>query len=107
MKIKIGYKTYQVKKIAMALCEGDSLGAVDHKKGEIYISQGLVGPDYVETLLHEVGHCICDVWGIGDSSDSEKTIDISEEDMVRRTYSGLTTVFVDNRWLLKHIMDAL
>lgn len=66
----------------------DSYGATFFQTGRIVISEGLSLQNLVNTLLHEVQHCINNSYGVDDGAD--------EEHSTTQSANGWQQVYVDN-----------
>lgn len=100
-EVKIGYKKYKILNL-------DSVSARTNEiNGQFFAQDGIIALSSTEdsvshanTLLHEILHAIVYQWGI--------ELDDKEEEKICNTLAnGLTTVFVDNPWLLPHIQKNL
>jgi len=97
-KIKIGYRTYDIEvNDRVWNKQTESYGQFLSKEGIICMSSEEDNISQANTLLHEILHGIVYQWGL----DSE--LDDKEERIVNTITNGLTTVFVDNPWILSFI----
>ena len=73
---------------------------MDRSDGMIALSSTEDSVSHVNTLVHEILHAIVFQWGI--------ELDEKEEEKICNTLAnGLTTVCVDNPWLLSYIQKQL
>jgi hypothetical protein len=72
-------------------------GVTDHARSKITLSSGLSDIQEIETLIHELSHCVDYVFN-GDKM---------EEDQVRAMSLGWTTLLRDNKKLFQNILDKL
>lgn len=98
MKLKIGYATYELSFVKNVLAEKTS-GSCSTDKREIQVDSELNKADTLATLLHETLHGIWDMWEMGDVEEEE------EEKKVSQLTNGLMAVIVDNKKLIKELLD--
>ena len=97
--IKIGYLNYQFD------FWPDTFSSTEKAQGEFFEEAGKIGikssaiPSVqgVNTLFHEILHAAIYQYGLQD------TLEGHEEKVVNTLANGLTTVFVDNKWLVDYI----
>ena len=97
--IKIGYLNYQFD------FWPDTFASTEKAQGEFFEEAGKIGikssaiPSVqgVNTLFHEILHAAIYQYGLQD------TLEGHEEKVVNTLANGLTTVFVDNKWLVDYI----
>ena len=99
--IKVGYKSYKVKKLDSIVSKCNEInGQFLASDGMIALSPTEDNISHTNTLIHEILHAIVYQWGI--------EIDDKEEEKICNTLAnGLTTVYVDNPWLLPYIQKQL
>lgn len=99
-KIKIGYRNYDIKvEDKVWNKQTESFGQFLSEEGIITVSSKEDAISQANTLLHEILHGIVYQWGLGEEM-SDK-----EEKIVNTLTNGLTTVFVDNPWLLQFLIN--
>jgi len=99
--IKVGYKSYQIKSLDSLISRCNEInGQFLAQDGIIALSSTEDNVSHTNTLLHEILHAIMYQWGI-DIGDKE------EERICNTIANGLTTVLVDNPWLLTYIQKNL
>ena len=99
--IKIGYRNYKIKTLDSIVSKCNEIN------GQFLASDGMIALSSTEdnisptnTLIHEILHAIVYQWGI--------ELDDKEEEKICNTLAnGLTTVYVDNPWLLPYIQKQL
>lgn len=78
-------------------------GETNYSKHIIYYDPNQVATEHVNTIMHEIGHCITYVFGMKFKKDSD------EEYFVNAFTNGLVTVFNDNpellKWMLEHLEE--
>lgn len=100
-EIKIGYRNYKIKNLDSIVSKCNEIN------GQFFASDGIIALSseedsisHTNTLIHEILHGIVYQWGID--------IDEKEEEKICNTIAnGLTTVLVDNPWLLTYIQKNL
>lgn len=96
--IKIGYKKYILEvNDKVWNRQTESYGQFLSKEGIIAISSEEEGISQANTLIHEILHGIVYQWGL------ELDLDTKEEKVVNALSNGLSTVFMDNPWLINFI----
>ena len=99
--IKIGYKNYKIKSLDSIVSKCNEInGQFLAADGMIALSSTEDNISHANTLIHEILHAIVYQWGI--------ELDDKEEEKICNTLAnGLTTVYVDNPWLLPYIQKQL
>ena len=99
--IKIGYKNYKIKSLDSIVSKCNEInGQFFASDGTIALSSTEDNISHANTLIHEILHAIVYQWGI--------ELDDKEEEKICNTLAnGLTTVYVDNPWLLPYIQKQL
>ena len=99
--IKIGYRNYKIKTLDSIVSKCNEInGRFLASDGMIALSQTEDDISHTNTLIHEILHAIVYQWGI--------ELDDKEEEKICNTLAnGLTTVYVDNPWLLPYIQKQL
>ena len=99
--IKIGYKNYKIKSLDPIVSKCNEInGQFLASDGMIALSSTEDNISHANTLIHEIFHAIVFQWGI--------ELDDKEEEKICNTLAnGLTTVYVDNPWLLPYIQKQL
>ena len=99
--MKIGGQNYKINFVDEMKVEGGSIMGVHNCRDcTISIDKELTQSRKKETLIHEILHAIVYQWGI--------ELDDKEEEKICNTLAnGLTTVYVDNPWLLPYIQKQL
>ena len=101
--LKVGYRNYNIKVLDSVMAKVNELhGQFLTSEGVIALSSAEDSVSHGNTFIHEILHAIIYQWGIElDEKEEEKICNILA--------NGLTTVIVDNPWLLpylqKHIGD--
>ena len=100
-EIKIGYRNYKIKNLDSIVSKCNEInGQFLASDGVIALSSEEDSISHTNTLIHEILHGIVYQWGID--------IDEKEEEKICNTIeNGLTTVLVDNPWLLTYIQKNL
>jgi len=100
-EIKIGYRNYKIKNLDSIVSKCNEInGQFLSSDGIIALSSEEDSISHTNTLIHEILHGIVYQWGID--------IDEKEEEKICNTIAnGLTTVLVDNPWLLTYIQKNL
>lgn len=100
-EIKIGYRNYKIKNLDSIVSKCNEInGQFLASDGVIALSSEEDSISHTNTLIHEILHGIVYQWGID--------IDEKEEEKICNTIAnGLTTVLVDNPWLLTYIQKNL
>jgi hypothetical protein len=101
-KVKVAYKTYTIK-LKDSIKQGQLLGEADHHKEIIKISRRQSPVAIVDTLVHEILHCIWYTNGIGYTLDGEE----AEEFIVNSYATSIVTIFIDNPWIIKLIDEVI
>ena len=98
-RVKIGYRTYEFQ------MWDKNYATSNEASGEFFAKEGAIGlsinednVSHANTLIHEILHAIVYQWGLDIST---------EEKIVNTIANGLTTVCVDNKWLLPYIQKNL
>ena len=100
-KIKIGYKKYQIEELNSLLAKANEIhGQFLANDGVIALSSEEDSISHINTLIHEILHGIVYQWGL-ELNDKE------EEKICNTIANGLTTVFVDNPWLLPYLQKNI
>jgi len=100
-EIKIGYKKYQILNLDPLLSKvNDVHGQFIANEGVIALSDDEDSISHINTFIHEILHAIIYQWGI-ELNDKE------EERICNTLANGLTTVWVDNPWLLPYIQKKI
>ena len=100
-KIKIGYRDYKIKSLDSIVSKCNEIaGQFLATDGVIALSSDEDSISHTCTLIHEIFHGIVYQWGI-EINDKE------EEKICNTLANGLTTVLVDNPWLLPYIQKNL
>jgi len=99
--IKIGYRDYKIKNLDSIVSKCNEInGQFLASDGMIALSSTEDNISHANTLIHEILHAIVYQWGI--------ELDDKEEEKICNTLAnGLTTVLVDNPWLLSYIQKNL
>ena len=99
--IKIGYRNYKIKNLDSIVSKCNEInGQFLASDGMIALSSTEDDISHTNTLIHEIFHAIVYQWGI--------ELDDKEEEKICNTLAnGLTTVYVDNPWLLPYIQKQL
>jgi hypothetical protein len=99
--IKIGYKNYKIKSLDSIVSKCNEInGQFLASDGMIALSSTEDNISHANTLIHEIFHAIVYQWAI--------ELDDKEEEKICNTLAnGLTTVCVDNPWLLPYIQKQL
>jgi len=100
-KIRVDNRVYTVK-LKKKIKGGHYLGRTQHDKLRITICIKQEKKDIIDTLLHEILHCIWYTQGIINVVDSENI----EEFIVNSTTVNLITIFQDHPWLLDLLKEA-
>jgi hypothetical protein len=100
--VKVGSRKYFIH-VKKSIKKGTLLGQAKHYDEVIEIVSTQSDTSFVDTLLHEILHCIWYDNGIGYALDCEQV----EEFVVNSFSSGLISVFMDNPWLIKFINDTI
>ena len=100
-EIKIGYRNYKIKNLDSIVSKCNEInGQFLATDGVIALSSEEDSISHANTLIHEIFHAIVYQWGI--------ELDDKEEEKICNTLAnGLTTVLVDNPWLLSYIQKNL
>lgn len=100
-EIKIGYRNYKIKNLDSIISKCNEInGQFLATDGVIALSSDEDSISHANTLIHEIFHAIVYQWGI--------ELDDKEEEKICNTLAnGLTTVLVDNPWLLPYIQKNL
>jgi len=100
-EIKIGYRNYKIKNLDSIVSKCNEInGQFLATDGVIALSSDEDSISHANTLIHEIFHAIVYQWGI--------ELDDKEEEKICNTLAnGLTTVLVDNPWLLAYIQKNL
>jgi hypothetical protein len=100
-EIKIGYRNYKIKNLDSIVSKCNEInGQFLATDGVIALSSDEDSIPHANTLIHEIFHAIVYQWGI--------ELDDKEEEKICNTLAnGLTTVLVDNPWLLPYIQKNL
>jgi hypothetical protein len=100
-EIKIGYRNYKIKNLDSIVSKCNEInGQFLATDGVIALSSDEDSISHANTLIHEIFHAIVYQWGI--------ELDDKEEEKICNTLAnGLTTVLVDNPWLLPYIQKNL
>ena len=101
--LKVGYRNYNIKVLDSVMAKVNELhGQFLTSEGVIALSSAEDSVSHANTFIHEILHAVIYQWGI-DLEEKE------EEKICNSLANGLTTVIVDNPWLLpylqKHIGD--
>ncbi len=100
--IKIGYKNYKLEvNDRVWNTQTESVGQFLYKEGIISVSSEEDAISQANTLIHEILHGIVYQWGLAEEL-SDK-----EENIVNTLSNGITTVFVDNPWLISFIQSKV
>jgi len=100
-EVKIGYQNYTIKNLDSIVSKCNEInGQFLASDRIIALSSTEDNISHANTLIHEVLHAIIYQWGI-DLDDKE------EEKICNTIANGLTTVLVDNPWLLPYIQKNL
>lgn len=109
-KIKVGPRTYQVicnmaswAKVVDSQNDASMWGCTKHEELNIYLYPMMSDNLKVETLVHEVSHCVNNVCGLDNELDDDKT-KITEEQVVVRTAPIWLQIFRDNPKFMKYVM---
>ena len=99
--IKIGYKNYKIKSLDSIVSKCNEInGQFLASDGTIALSSTEDNISHANTLIHEIFLAIVYQWAI--------ELDDKEEEKICNTLAnGLTTVCVDNPWLLPYIQKQL
>ena len=98
--VKVGYLTYRIVPWNSHEANGAGrLGETVHETRTIKIEMTHEAPHTAEALLHEIIHCVFDVFNIEDDDDQERT--------TTALGSGLATVWHDNPELMAWIGKSL
>ena len=99
--VKVGYADYTVEKWpGQDASDNESHGIVYHDKHRIRIVEGLDEPYMAEVLIHELGHCVCNVFQLHLPSEIE-------ERLVGAFSHGIAMIVRDNPGLVVELMVAL
>ena len=99
--IKIGYRDYKIKNLDSIVSTCNEInGQFLASDGMIALSSTEDNISHANTLIHEILHAIVYQWGI-------ELDDKDEEKICNTLANGLTTVLVDNPWLLPYIQKNL
>ena len=100
-EIKIGYRNYKIKNLDSIVSKCNEInGQFLATDGVIALSSDEDSISHANTLIHEIFHAIVYQWGV--------ELDDKEEEKICNTLAnGLTTVLVDNPWLLPYIQKNL
>jgi len=99
--IKIGYRDYKIKSLDSIVSKCNEInGQFLTTDGVIALSLEEDSVSHTNTFIHEILHAIFYQWGIG-------LEDREEERICNTIANGLTTVLVDNPWLLPYIQKNL
>ena len=100
-EIKIGYRNYKIKNLDSIVSKCNEInGQFLATDGVIALSSDEDSVSHANTLIHEIFHAIVYQWGI-------ELEDKEEEKICNTLANGLTTVLVDNPWLLPYIQKNL
>jgi len=95
-KVKVGYHDYKIETWHPSEASGARrYGETNGISRTIRIDTSFSPRQTAETLLHEILHCICDIWNIEDED--------KEERVVSAMSAGLATVWRDNPDVLSFI----
>jgi hypothetical protein len=92
-KSKIKILGYDYKLILSKEIGSDELGRCDYTNQIIYLNAKQGEDSLKDSLLHEIIHAISYLMGLKDED--------PEEDFVTRISTGLRSVLIQNRWLVK------
>ena len=100
-EVKIGYQNYTIKNLDSIVSKCNEInGQFLASDRIIALSSTEDNISHINTLIHEILHGIVYQWGIDlDGKDEEK--------ICNTIANGLTTVLVDNPWLLPYIQKNL
>ena len=100
-EVKIGYHNYTIKNLDSIVSKCNEInGQFLASDRIIALSSTEDNISHTNTLIHEILHGIVYQWGI-DLDDKD------EEKICNTIANGLTTVLVDNPWLLPYIQKNL
>ena len=106
-KIKIGYRTIEVKYSSPDFISDhltDCYGIYDQRKGLIELQDTLCSAKLVNSFLHEVVHAIIDISGLNQSGSPLSNSD-DEEIVTHQITNYFLSVCIDNPWLLDYIKE--
>jgi hypothetical protein len=99
-KVKIGYRDYRIESWHPHEASGARrYGETNNISQVIRIDFSNQPCQVAETLLHEIFHAVCAVWGLGEKDDEERIVSMFG--------SGLTTVWRDNPDVMAWIDEQL
>lgn len=99
--LKIGNKIYQIK-LRKSIKNDQLLGLSSHGSDKIWLCTKQSPVSFVDTLLHEIFHCLWYAYGVSYVLDAQEI----EEFTVNAFGSGLVTVFLDNPWVLDILKEV-
>lgn len=100
-EVKVGSATYVIR-VKKKVRKGALLGQTLHHKETIELSYKQSDKCFLNTLLHEVLHCVWYAQGIDSVKDSVNF----EEFVVNSITGALILVFQDNPWMLDLLKEA-
>lgn len=101
-RVKVANKFYTIK-LKKSIRQDRLLGESNHDREVIKICTKQASGAFVDTLIHEILHCIWHTNGLGYTLDAEEV----EEFIVHSYATSLMTVFIDNPWLIKLIDETV
>ena len=94
-KIRVGYRTFRLRKLDR-VARHEYEGRTQRYEGMIEYDSHSPREEKVNTLVHELVHCLMDIWGQKDA----------DEALTGALANGLVASMQDNpelwRWLVKH-----
>ena len=102
--IKIGYTKYEIQVWdKMTATSNEAYGEFFERQMAIGIDTNQNGIQLVNTFLHEIMHGVIYQYGMKLDGDADQR----EETLVNVITNGMTSVYVDNPWLLPWIQQQL
>lgn len=101
-KVKVLHRTYSILPYTeLDILRDSAWGNVDYMRGEIRIIEAPQASETIDTLIHEILHCVVRAMDV-DFKDKQE-----EEDAVIKISTGLVTVLKDNPDVLKYVYKQL